>query len=87
MSGRSKKSTHLLLEGEGKTLSDPELANTLNKFVTSVNSGIPPLDLTLLPWYNLTKYMYVKHLLQFSPIRPMGPIIFLAESLKSLLLN
>ena len=49
MSGRSEKSRHLLLERDGKTLSDPELANALNNFFTSVSSDIPPLDLSLLP--------------------------------------
>ena len=49
MSGRSEKSTHLLLERDGETLSAPELVNALNKFFTSVNSDIPPLDLSLLP--------------------------------------
>ena len=49
MSGRSEKSRHLLLEHDGKTLSDPELANALNNFLTSVSLDIPPLDLSLLP--------------------------------------
>ena len=54
MSGRSEKSRHLLLECDGKTLSDPELANTLNNFFTSVSSDIPPLDLSLLPSFPRT---------------------------------
>ena len=49
MSGRSERSRHLLLERDGKTLSDPELANALNNFFTSVSLDIPPLDLSLLP--------------------------------------
>ena len=49
MSGRSEKSIHLSIQRGGKTLSDFELANALNKFFTSVNSDIPPLDLSLLP--------------------------------------
>ena len=49
MSGRSAKSTHLSLERDSKTLSNSELAIALNKFFTSVNSDIPPLDLSSLP--------------------------------------
>ena len=49
MSGRSEKSRHLLLERDRKTLSDPELANALNNFFTSVRSDIPRLNLSLLP--------------------------------------
>ena len=60
MSGRSEKSRNLLLERDGKTLSDPELANALNNFFKSVILDIPPLDLSLLPAFT-PNGRYVAH--------------------------
>ena len=51
MSGKLRKSTYFSLQDDGKTLSQQELVNSLNYFYTTVNSDLPPLDITALPTF------------------------------------
>ena len=50
-SGRSKKSSNIQLNRDGKSLSDSELVLTMNTFFTSVNAEIPSLTTSSLPAY------------------------------------
>jgi len=49
MSGRSAKSPDFVLERDGKTMCQQELANSLNDFYASVNADIPLLNTEIIP--------------------------------------
>ena len=49
MAGKFVKKSNFSFDRDGKTLEQTELVNVLNEFYASVNSDIPPIDVTTLP--------------------------------------
>ena len=51
MAGKSEKKSNFSFDRDGKTLEQPELVNVLNECYASVNSDIPPINVTTLPTF------------------------------------
>ena len=81
MAGESEKRSNFSFDRDGKTLNQPELVNVLNEFYASVNSDIPPIDVTTLPAFlpadkiapTVEPYEVCIKLLAVCPFKAHGP--------------
>ena len=81
MAAKSEKKSNFSFDRDGKTLEQPELVNVLNEFYVSVNSDIPPIDVTTLPAFlpadkiapSVKPYEVCIKLLAVSPFKAHGP--------------